>query len=219
MTDTNALQENRVNILWFTLMLIVYVLYMSLLSPDIGDELIRDTGFVSVLNILLILVAFIFSISLLFKAENSSLRKTFIALTYVILIYAAREADFHRIFTDEHTTRWKFYVNSEIPFAQRGIAGSIMIVFFLAAAYLVWNHFLAIWKTLLEKNPITIAFFLWGITLFSSQVCDKTILNDIYYGRVLEEFLEFTAAGYAILAIHQYSCRNKQNEKTLDYGD
>ncbi len=112
-----------------------------------------------------------------------------------------READFHRLFTDEHVTRLKFYTDQNIDLLQRILGGIPLILFAIAFISMVTRFTQLILRSFIQATPWAVSLCLWGVTFFLSQLSDKSDLNDIYYGRVLEEMPEFCASGYVLLAI------------------
>ena len=122
-------------------------------------------------------------------------------MAYVILIYILREADFHRLFTDEHVTKDKFYTDPNIDLKQKILAGIPMGIFFLCFFYLLGRYTKLVLTNILRLRPWAIAAFLWGATIVTSQIIDKSHWNEIYHGRAIEEILEFCAAGYLLIAV------------------
>ena len=121
----------------------------------------------------------------------------------MLLIYILREADFHRLFTDEHVTRGKFYTDPNISLQQKIFGGVPMALFFISVFYLLATQAKLVWSNFFARSSWAIALFLWGVTFIASQLADKSDLNDVYFGRVIEEMLEFCASGYVLLAVTQ----------------
>ena len=128
---------NRINCYWLCLVLTYAVMHALLLPEEIGKQAIEDSGVFSWLTILFVVTAMIAILRYarldISKAVNLSLYAT----AYVILIYALREADVHRLFTEEHVTKWKFYVHPDIDIVQKLLAGVPMLVFLGYFFYLV----------------------------------------------------------------------------------
>ena len=122
-------------------------------------------------------------------------------LAYIILIYILREADFHRLFTDEHITKDKFYTDPNIDIKQKLLGGTPLAIFFICFFYMLIRYAKLVFTHLRNMQPWAVSAFLWATTLFLSQVLDKSSLNSLYNGRVIEEMLEFCAAGYLLLAV------------------
>ncbi len=162
---------------------------------------ISDSGIFSILTIALVSLALVRLFIATRQIPDSAIKFSLYALLYIILIYILREADFHRLFTDEHITRDKFYTDPEIDIKQKILAGIPMAIFFLCFFYILFRYTKFVVSRILKLHPWAISVFLWGITIVASQVIDKSYLNDVHTGRVIEEMLEFCAAGYAMIAV------------------
>ncbi|MFK7794897.1 MAG: hypothetical protein AB8B89_06075, partial [Gammaproteobacteria bacterium] len=147
------------------------------------------------------------SLALLLRSNTKGIelkyRVHLYALAYVMLIYILREADFHRLFTDEHITRGKFYTDPTINWQQKILGGIPLALFFIFFISLTISHTKLILSKTLQAAPWAISTVLWGTTMFLSQLADKSSLNDFYQGRVIEESLELCASGYVLLTIIQ----------------
>ena len=135
------------------------------------------------------------------KIPDSTIKFSLYALVYIILIYILREADFHRLFTDEHITRDKFYTDPNIDLKQKILGGIPLTAFFLCFFYILAKYTKFVFAHIIKLRPWAIAVFLWGVTIFASQALDKSSLNEVHTGRVIEEMLEFCAAGYLLIAV------------------
>lgn len=123
-------------------------------------------------------------------------------LAYIVLIYGLREADFHRLFTEKHITRGKFYTHPDIPIWPKIIGGLPLLIFFGLFFFILIRYTSFTLSHLKKCRAWAIALALWFITLFTSQLLDRSDLNHTHGGRVAEEMLEFCAAGYLLIAIY-----------------
>ena len=165
----------------------------------VGLAALHDSGWLSWYTMVLQAVSLALIVSQIPRAPSSRGRLTLIALSYIALIYLLREADFHRLFTDEHVTRGRFYLDASIPLAQRLIAATIMLPFFVCMLAMVARYAFPILRALRAGVPWSVSLSLWGIALVGSQVADQTLSG--YSGRLIEEGLEATAAGLALLTV------------------
>ena len=76
-----------------------------------------------------------------------------------------------------------------------------MGLFFICFLGLIFTYTKLILSSLRHAIPWAVALFFWGTTFFLSQLSDKSDLNDIYVGRVIEETLELCASGYVLLTV------------------
>ena len=195
--------NNRANIFWFFTVCLYSLVHILFIPMQWGQHAISDKGVLSFLTIILLVISLISVLRACSNNLYANYKLHMYALAYCILIYVLREADFHRIFTDEHITKLKFYKNPDISLQQRIYGGIPMLLFFLCVFYLIAKYTKLIVINLSQMTPWAIAVFLWGLTFVLSQAVDKSDLNDIYYGRVIEEMLEVCASGYVLLAIVQ----------------
>ena len=129
------MSNNRASFYWLFLVTSFTLILIYLLPQPWGEYAISDKGIFSILTIALLSIALFF----LLKTTNTNLalkHKTYLyVLAYVIIIYILREADFHRLFTDEHITKSKFYSDPKISLQQR-ILGGIPMVFIFCLCFL-----------------------------------------------------------------------------------
>ena len=180
-----------------------YALVHAFLIPEPWrTQSLEDDGFFSYLTIALAFIALLITLKNATNMQQSQHRFALYLMSYMILIYLLREADFHRLFTDEHVTRGKFYTNPDISLQQKLFGGMPMLVFFLASFFMIGKYGRLLAQHALKRDAWAIAFFLWGGLLFASQVIDRSDFNRGEYAQVFEELLEVCAAGYAILAAY-----------------
>lgn len=193
--------NNQINKYWLIFVLAYMLVHIFLLPQQLGEQAISDKGVISILTIVIASIALIRLIITTNSISAKSLRTPLYILAYIILIYILREADFHRLFTDEHITKDKFYTDPNIDIRQKLIGGIPLGIFFICFSYILVRYTKLTLIHLKQLHPWAVATFLWGTTIFTSQVFDKSPLNDVYYGRVIEELLEFCAAGYMLIAV------------------
>ena len=192
---------NRINFFWIALVATYILVHIFLIPHPWGKNAISDAGIFSILTIALASIALIRLLITTRQIPDSAIKLSLYALAYIILIYILREADFHRLFTDEHITRDKFYTDPNIDLKQKILAGIPMALFFLCFFYVLIKYAKFVFTRVLKLQPWAISVFLWGITIVASQALDKSSLNEVYVGRAIEELLEFCAAGYLMLAV------------------
>ena len=182
----------------------VYALCHAFVLPEyLGKPAIEDNGIISYLTIFLAAGAMLQVLRCARGEQQSSVKFALYAASYVILVYVLREADVHRLFTQEHVTRLKFYRHPEISIFQKIAWGVPMLVLVLCFLYLITRYAKTVVAGLLNKSPWAISLALWAVTIFVSQLVDKSDLNSVYRGRVLEEMLELCAAGFMLISAWQ----------------
>ena len=194
------MESNRINIVWICLVAVYTFFHVFLLSEPVGRPLIEDEGLFSYLTMIFVAVSIGFTIYAAKNCKPVGLKVSVYALCYVMFIYLLREADFHRLFTDEHVTRIKFYSNNDTDFVIKVMGGAPLLFFLICAVFVLYKFTRPLLHGIISMYPWAIALLLWGITIVLSQLIDKSFLNKIYPGRVVEEMLELCAAGYMLLA-------------------
>ena len=197
------ISENFLNIVVLIGAILCYIAFF-LLPQNQGNRLIMDEGWLSYLNVAVIVAVMIMTVVEIFRAELRSEKFIFLALSYVVLIYASREADFHRLFTEEHVTKWAFYTDPKFSLTKKIVAGIIVIPFLVIFLKLILDYAKPIFDGFFRGDSWAVSIGIWGTLLIFSQIVDKSPVHDYYAGRVAEEFMELTAAGYAVLAMVYY---------------
>jgi len=174
------------------------VFHRLVLTGPVGRGAILDTGWVSWLTMGFLAANLILIASQVRSASSRRVRLTFLVLSYIALMYLLREADFHRLFTAEHVTRSSFYSDASIPLWQRTVAAAILWPVFVCVLAMLVRYALPIARALLAGQPWAVCLVLWGAALFGSQLTDQ-LLKGSYTARLLEEGLEASAGGLALL--------------------
>ncbi len=197
-TSTNF--SNKINVV-LALLLPVYLLFHTLVLPEsVAFNAITDEGFISILTLgfiagILAIIIYVFA-----AGDRTQKKVVTIALLYVVIIYFLREADFHRLFTPIHVTRWAFYASEDVPLLHKSIAVTVLILFLIFFLYIVVKYFSFTVKQAFKLKPWAVSLALWLLTMFVSQLCDRLSIKIPGHGRVLEESLELWAAIYAFVA-------------------
>ena len=197
------MHKNRFNLFWLFAVFLYFLVHVYMLPLPWGQHAISDKGILSILTITLLSISLISVLRATSNNVFANYKLPMYALAYCILIYILREADFHRLFTDEHITKMKFFKHPDISLQQKIYGGTPLVLFFIIAIYLIARYTSLIFRNLTHAIPWAVAVFMWGLTFVLSQAIDKSDLNDIYIGRVLEEMLEVCASGYVLLAVAQ----------------
>lgn len=193
-------------IAYLALLMTLYAIFHRFAIPQsVGHFWLQDDGWISWYTGIAIGLALLVVIEGVLKATSRRMRWDLVALAYVGLIYLLRELDFHRLFTSEHVTRLRFYFDTGIPFVERLIPAIIMCLFVACLASISIRYSVSTLRALLQREPWASAVFAWMIVLIMSQVMDQ-MFRKSYTGRVLEEILEATAAGLALLAVLYVRC-------------
>lgn len=214
---SNGWTANLINFLILVLLPTYIGVHAYLLPPSLSAGGIADAGFISIITLTFLACALVTLLTLIFNTHLGSSKLTAIATAYVVLIYFLREADLHRLLTIEHVTRGKFYTMASVPLWQKLIAALVFILLAGFMLYLLFKYTRLIWHKVRAFEPWAVAFFLWFIVLFISQLSDKSGLNHTHIGRIFEECSECWAAIFIFLAIIQIIPTLKQRTP-IQYG-
>jgi hypothetical protein len=114
-------------------------------------------------------------------------------LSYLLLIYAMREMDFHRLFTEEHVSRWKLYAGP-FPIEDKIIGGVVVLFTIVVMVHFIGSNIKHFWESLKVMKSWAVHVIIWAVLLFSSQMLDKSRWHGIFVEVAFEENLEFGAA-------------------------
>lgn len=193
-------RSHRPTLLLLGALALYFSFHHFVLPGSIGNPALRDAGFVSIFTMALLAANLVLISREALRASSPGTRLALSALAYAALIYLLREADFHRLFTDEHVTRGRFYTDSSIALGQRLAGGAVMGAFLVCVAGLLARYAASAVRACLAREPWAIAFALWAVSLVGSQVADK-LLRRHALGALVEEGLEASAACLALLAV------------------
>lgn len=206
--------ENFVNYLTLILLPIYIGIHAYLLPKHISYSGIEDAGFISIITLTFVACAFFVILKIIFDNNLASSKLAAISSAYILFIYFLREADFHRLFTVEHVTRGKFYTMVDVPIWQKLFSAIVFFILIVCILYVLIKHIRTFLKCLRISQPWAISILLWFCILAFSQFCDKSDLNDTYYGRVIEECCECWAAMFLFLATIQLAPILRSKSKT-----
>lgn len=176
-----------------TTLIAVFVIIstVGLLGNDIAVRMSKDNGLIQILTACLLCV--VVALALLRVLGRQQPLLSWIETTYILSIYAMREMDFHRLFTDEHITRLKLYTRA-YPLEQKLIGGAIMILFIIVVLHFTATHARIFFKRLKEKNHRARYIVVWAFLLGGAQIIDKPHLFSGYLKTLTEETMELGAA-------------------------
>ena len=194
------MKSNRINIAILAFTPVFILIIANLLPQAWVQNALDDEGWLSILTLINIAVLFIGIIIFAVKLDTGSKRLLALSIAYSVLIYFLREADFHRLFTPEHVTRLKYYLNPQYPLIPKIISSVIFIIFFGAFGFMTLRGVPSIYKNVRTFEPWAMAVLFWLLFLFCSQLLDRSDFNDTINGRIVEESLEFFASLYALLS-------------------
>jgi hypothetical protein len=169
----------------------ISILTLVNINEHTAQLMMLDSGLVQILTATTLIASCLFCL-------QRALRKTPPAfkwgqLSYLLLIYAMREMDFHRLFTEEHVSKWKLYAGP-FPLQDKIIGGCVVLLTIVVMVYFIGSNFRHFWKSLKTMQSWAVHVIFWAVLLFSSQMLDKSRWHGLFAEVVLEENMEFGAA-------------------------
>lgn len=197
------MKENALNLSVLVTLLLVYGVLLA--APGLlNADIFTDSGAASFINIALISTGMGMCLYRALASERPG-RLDWFLLTFIYSVYLMREADFHTNFSSESLTKLATYSMTEVPL---GIRVSAAVVLLLMAAFLVYllaRYTRPLLRAIMSARAWGVAFMLWFLLLFASQVFDRKISTSGTHWKLtaIEELLELSAAVFALLAIIQ----------------
>jgi hypothetical protein len=188
--------------IWPIILLCYGLLHYTVMPLPWANDSLTDTGIFSILTISLQTFSLFLMVLTALRMNQRYLKYLLFALSFILLIYVLREADCHRLFTDGRVTEFEFYTDNTVDLTQKLIGGTVMLTFILTVIVLSLLYGKFVIKHIIQKKPWAITLIFWFVSLFLSQVADKTDLNHLYWGQIVEELLELCAAGYMLIAVY-----------------
>jgi hypothetical protein len=112
----------------------IFIMIMYSIEEATAHSMLEDDGLVQILTAVVLIASCLICLQRALRKISPALQ--WAELSYLLLIYAMREMDFHRLFTEEHISRWELYVE---PFPlQDKIIGSVALLLTL----IVMLHFI-----------------------------------------------------------------------------
>ncbi len=164
-------------------------------------QLIEDSGPVQMVGQTSIFLAF--CISLYYAFADKIRRSSYLPLSYLLLFYTLREADYHYKVSDYAKVSQikRFYLHDMIPLSTKLLMATILLLFLVVFYRYVMREkdgFLLAFK---QKLPWAIFVFAWFCVAFLSQAIDQIPLFHNVAGQVFEEVFESTAEILVLIAL------------------
>ena len=177
------------------------ILAMYSIDKTTATSMMNDDGLVQILTSFVLVASCIFCLQRALRKIPPALKWG--QLSYLMLIYALREMDFHRLFTEEHVSRWKLYAGP-FPLQDKIIGGVVVLLTIVVMLYFIGSNFRYFWKSLKTMQSWAVHVIIWAVLLFSSQMLDKSRWHGIFTEVALEENMEFGAAImiFMVLLLH-----------------
>jgi hypothetical protein len=177
---------------YITLIGVVLVIAaLALLGHDVVKPMTKDGGILQIITCVLLCFTVVLALLRVITQEQPVLK--WVAVSYILSIYAMREMDFHRSFTVEHVTRLKMYTGP-FPLEEKIIGGTIMLLFIAVVIHFLITNVPLLMHGLKKRLPRAWYFIVWGFLLFGAQLIDKPHLFKGFVKPLTEETMELGAA-------------------------
>ena len=98
----------------------IFMLAMFNIDETTARSMLKDDGLVQILTAVVLVASCLLCLQRALRKIPPAFK--WAELSYLFLIYAMREMDFHRLFTEEHVSRWKLYAGP-FPLHEKIIGG------------------------------------------------------------------------------------------------
>lgn len=171
--------------------LAILVIVFNAMDQNVADKLMGDSGLIQDLTAGFLLAGAM--VCLQRATRKISPRLKWAEASFILVIYALREMDFHRRFTIEHISNKKFYIGPD-PMLAKVIAVPIVLLTVVALLHFTLSNLPHFREQLKRKKVWAIQMTIWAILLFGSQIMDKAWGGDDFLEHIIEENMEFAAA-------------------------
>ncbi|MED5400323.1 MAG: hypothetical protein VX669_08015 [Planctomycetota bacterium] len=189
---------------------ILFAVVTLVVSEDVGRRLIADDGLVQVATFVVLSVAVLLAAN---GAIRDPLERVFLGLTvFLLVLYAAREADLHRAdWVPEHFSSLKFYLSADVPVTEKILCGSFLLAAAVAAVLVVVRAVPKIPGAFRARQPWLMFSLAWAGVFAASQISDQSSWNVVFEGQAFEEIAEFMASGFVVLTVLRYPTNQGQS--------
>lgn len=195
----------RVTILIFVVLLVAMVtagaVLLSVDDPVRLKALIEDSGPVQLVGQTAIFLAF--ALACLFAIVDGVRRIPYLQLSYLLMFYALREADYHyKVSEHAKATQFKrFFSHDMIPLSTKLFLATIVILFLVVMYRYLKTQRPVFLCALKNRLPWALCAFAWGGVFFLSQAIDQIPIFHNVTGQVFEEIFESSAEVLALTAM------------------
>jgi hypothetical protein len=204
---TEAIQKKENHFFWwmptYTTLLVMgsFILAMYSIDEATARSMLEDDGLVQILTAVVLLASCLLCLVRALREIPPVLQ--WAQLSYLLLIYAMREMDFHRLFTEEHVSRWELYVEP-FPLQEKIIGGVVVLLTLIVMLHFIGRNWRVFWRSLKAMQSWAVHVIIWAALLFSSQMLDKSRWHGFFFEVTFEENMEFGAAIMIFMILLRY---------------
>ncbi len=179
----------------------IFILAIFNIDETTARSMLKDDGLVQILTAVVLVASCLLCLQRALRKIPPAFK--WAELSYLFLIYAMREMDFHRLFTEEHVSRWKLYAGP-FPLHEKIIGGGVVLLTIIVILHFTGNNLRYFWRSLKEMQSWAVHVIGWAVLLFSSQILDKSRWHGIFVEVTMEENMEFGAAIMTLMILLKY---------------
>lgn len=177
---------------------------LALLSVDDPvrlKALIEDSGPVQLTG--QIAVACAFAMALWFSLADARRRTSYLMLSYLLMFYTLREADYHyKVSEHAKATQFKrFFSHEMIPITTKLFLATIVVLFLVVLYRYLKQEKAGFFLALEARLPWALASAAWAGVFVLSQLIDQIPLFHSATGQIFEEVCEASAEVLALVAM------------------
>ena len=202
-----------ISALLFLLLAATFLWLLSVDDPVALKVLIEDSGPVQLLGQTCIALAFLSC--LVYAIVDAPRRASYLPLSYLLLFYTLREADYHyKVSPYAKATQFKrFYTHELIPLPTKLMMATLVILFLVVLYRYLKREKPTLIRALRQKLPWAIYAVLWAGCFVLSQIVDQLPMLHNVIGQVFEEVFESSAEVLALIALILFRVQLRGNRR------
>ncbi|MEH6592688.1 MAG: hypothetical protein V7746_20645 [Halioglobus sp.] len=189
-------------ILVLTLMAMGAATLLSIDDPVRQKQLISDSGLVQMIGQTSIALAF--ALCLFFAVTDTQRRSSYLPLSYLLMFYTLREADYHyKVSEYAKATQFKrFYSHEMIPLSTKLFMAAIVLLFLVVLYRYAMQEKEGFLLALKKRLPWAVFSLGWACVFVLSQLIDQLpVFHHTVEGPLFEEIFESGAEVIALIAV------------------
>jgi hypothetical protein len=182
--------------------MVVSISWLLSVGDDVRlEQLIEDDGPVQLVGQTCIALTFL--ICVFYAIVDKKRRSSFISLSYLLLIYTLREADYHyELSPFAKATQFKrFYSHEMIPLSTKLFMAAIVILFLVVLFRYLKQERPGFLSAVQQRLPWALFASAWAGVFVMSQIVDQIPLFHNITGQVVEEVFESSAEVMALISV------------------
>ena len=222
MTISTPYPSLRTTGMLFAVLLVSILISLGLLlsveDPVRLKALIEDDGPVQGAGLLCVSLCLL--LSLYYTLADPGRRHSYLLLSYLLLFYTLREADYHYKLSDyAKATQFKrFFLHENIPLSSKVFLATIVVLFLVTLYQYLKREKQGFLNALEQRLPWTLFSVAWAGSFVLSQIVDQVPVFHNVTGQVAEEVLEASAQIFALVAMLLFRYQIYREKRAVKVG-